>query len=98
MSVLLIAEHDNAELKPATLNALAAAQQMDSSVDILVAGAGCAAVGEAAAKAAGVGKVLVADNAAYANHLPENLAPLVVELAAGYSHVVAAHTTTGKNF
>ena len=98
MSVLLIAEHDNAELKPVTLNALAAAQQMDSSVDILVAGEGCGAVGEAAAKAAGVAKVLVADNAAYANHLPENLAPLVVELASGYSHVVAAHTTTGKNF
>jgi len=98
MSVLLIAEHDNAALKPATLNALAAAQQMDSSVDILVAGSGCAAVGEAAAKAAGVGKVLVADNAAYSSHLPENLAPLVVELASGYSHVVAAHTTTGKNF
>jgi len=98
MSVLLIAEHDNAELKPVTLNALAAAQQMDSSVDILVAGEGCAAVGDAAAKAAGVAKVLVADNAAYANQLPENLAPLVVELASGYSHVVAAHTTTGKNF
>ena len=98
MSVLLIAEHDNAELKPVTLNALAAAQQMDSSVDILVAGEGCGAVGEAAAKAAGVGKVLVADNAAYANQLPENIAPLVVELASGYSHVVAAHTTTGKNF
>jgi len=98
MSVLLIAEHDNAELKPVTLNALAAAQQMDSSVDILVAGEGCGAVGEAAAKAAGVAKVLVADNAAYGNHLPENLAPLVVELASGYSHVVAAHTTTGKNF
>jgi len=98
MSVLLIAEHDNAELKPVTLNALAAALQMDSSVDILVAGEGCAAVGEAAAKAAGVGKVLVADNAAYGNQLPENIAPLVVELASGYSHVVAAHTTTGKNF
>lgn len=98
MSVLLIAEHDNNELKPVTLNALAAAQQMDASVDILVVGGDCAAVGEAAAKAAGVGKVLVADNAAYANQLPENLAPLVVELASGYSHVVAAHTTTGKNF
>jgi len=98
MSVLLIAEHDNSELKPVTLNALAAAQLMDSSVDILVAGEGCAAVGEAAAKAAGVGKVMVADNAAYANQLPENVAPLVVELASGYSHIVAAHTTTGKNF
>ena len=98
MSVLLIAEHDNTELKAATLNALAAAQQMDTSVDILVAGADCAAVGDAAAKAAGVAKVLLADNAAYANHLPENLAPLVVELAGNYSHIVAAHTTTGKNF
>ena len=98
MSVLLVADHDNAELKPVTLNALAAALQMDSGVDILVAGAGCAAVADEAAKAPGVGKVLLADNAAYANALPENIAPLVVELAAGYSHVVTAHTTTGKNF
>ncbi len=98
MSVLLIAEHDNSELKPVTLNALAAALQMDASVDILVAGAGCSAAADAAAKAAGVAKVLVADNPAYAHQLPENIAPLVVELASNYSHVVAAHTTTGKNF
>ena len=98
MSLLLVADHDNAALKPVTLNALAAALEMDSAVDILVAGAGCAAVADEAAKAAGVGKVLLADNAAYANQLPENVAPLVAELAANYSHVVTAHTTTGKNF
>ena len=98
MSILLVADHDNAALKPVTLNALAAALEMDKSVDVLVAGAGCAGVADEAAKAAGVGKVLLADNAAYTNHLPENIAPLVTELAANYSHVVTAHTTTGKNF
>lgn len=98
MSLLLVADHDNAALKPVTLNALAAALEMDSAVDVLVAGEGCAAVADEAAKAAGVGKVLLADNAAYANQLPENVAPLVAELAASYSHVVTAHTTTGKNF
>ena len=98
MSILLVADHDNAALKPVTLNALAAALEMDKSVDVLVAGAGCAGVADEAAKAAGVGKVLLADNAAYTNHLPENIAPLVTELAANYSHIVTAHTTTGKNF
>ena len=98
MSVLLVADHDNAALKIVTLNALAAALEMDTSVDILVAGEGCSAVAEQAAKAANVGKVLLADNAAYAHQLPENVAALVVELAAGYSHIVTAHTTTGKNF
>ncbi|MEM7217546.1 MAG: FAD-binding protein [Pseudomonadota bacterium] len=98
MSVLLVADHDNAELKAVTFNALAAALEMDSAVDILVAGSGCAAVADAAAQAPGVGKVLLADNAAYAAALPENVAPLVAELASGYGHVVTAHTTTGKNF
>jgi len=96
MSVLVLAEHDNSELKPATLNAVAAAGQL-GDVTVLVAGAGCAAVGETAAKAAGVAKVLVADDALYANALAENVAALLVSLAGGYSHVLAPATTSGKN-
>ncbi len=98
MSVLVVAEHDNSELKAATRVALAAAAAIGGDVDVLVAGAGVDAVATQAAAVPGVNKVIVADNAAYANQLPENIAPLVVETAGGYSHVVAAHTTNGKNY
>ncbi|MGI9325502.1 MAG: electron transfer flavoprotein subunit alpha/FixB family protein [Pseudomonadales bacterium] len=98
MSILVIAEHDNAELKPAARVAVAAAEKIGGDIELLVAGANCAAVAEAASKVAGVGKVLVADNAAYEHQGAENLAELVSELGSGYSHIVAAHTTTGKNF
>ena len=97
MGTLVVAEHDNATLNPATLNAVAAAQALGADIDILVAGNGCAAVGEAAAKVAGIGKVLVADNAAYDHALAENTSLLVAELASGYDNVVAAATTSGKN-
>ena len=97
MSVLVLAEHDNASIKPATLNAVAAASKIGGPVEILVAGQGCAAAAEAASKIAGVAKVLVADAAEYAHGLPENLAPLLVDLAKGRSHVLAAATTLGKN-
>ncbi|HYQ37554.1 MAG TPA: FAD-binding protein [Pseudomonas sp.] len=97
MAILVIAEHNNAALAAATLNTVAAAQAIGGDIHVLVAGSGCAAVAEAAAKVAGVSKVLVADNAAQANQLPENLAPLVAELGKGYSHVLAAATTNGKN-
>ena len=96
MSVLAIAEHDNASIKPATLNAVTAAAQL-GPVDLLVAGAGCRAAAEQAAKIAGVAKVLLADAPEYAHGLAENLAPLVVTLAAGYSHVLVTATTFGKN-
>ena len=98
MAILVIAEHDNAVLGAATLNTLAAARQIGGDLHVLVAGAGCAAVADAAAKAEGVAKVLLADDPAYAHQLPENLAPLVVGLAAGYSHVLAPATTQGKNY
>jgi len=98
MSVLVYAEHDNAALKGATLNTVAAAQAIGGDITILVAGSGCAAVAEEAAKVAGVSKVLLADNAAYANQLAENIAELVVEVAADYDNVLAAATTIGKNF
>lgn len=97
MSIFVIAEHDNASLKPATLSAITAAAAAGDDVQVLVAGSGCSAVADAAAKVAGVSKVLLADNEAYANQLPENLAELIVEVAGSASHIFAAATTTGKN-
>ncbi|MDY0881245.1 electron transfer flavoprotein subunit alpha/FixB family protein [Dongia soli] len=97
MSVLVIAEHDNAKLNPATLHAVTAAQKIGGELHILVAGSNAAAVADEAAKIGGVAKVLLADDAAYANRLPENLAKLLVGLAANYSHLVATATATGKN-
>ena len=98
MAILVIAEHDNSTLKGATLNAVTAASQMGDDLHVLVAGAGCGAVAEAAAQVAGVSKVLVADAAAYAHQLAENMSKLVAELGKDYSHIVSPATTTGKNF
>ncbi len=97
MSVLVIAEHDNAALKPATLSAVTAAQAIGQTVVVLVAGAGCAAVATAAADVAGVSKVLVADNSAYEHQLPESVALLVAEMGKSYTHILATATTSGKN-
>ncbi|AJE15139.1 electron transfer flavoprotein subunit beta [Stutzerimonas balearica DSM 6083] len=103
MAILVIAEHNNAVLAAATLNTVAAAAKIGGDIHVLVAGSGCGAIGEAAAKIEGVSKVLVADDAAYANQLPENVAPLIAQLvgesgAKNYSHVLAPATTNGKNF
>ena len=98
MAALVVAEHDNRVLKPATLNALAAAKEIaGADVDILVAGKDCRAVAEAAAQAPGVKRVLLADDVVYEHGLAENLAPLLVELAQGYTHLLAPATTAGKN-
>ncbi len=97
MAILVIAEHDNAELKGATLNTIAAAQAIGGDVEVLVAGEGCGAVAEAAAKAAGVSKVLVADNAAYGHQLAENVSLLIADIGKGHSHILAPATTNGKN-
>jgi len=97
MKTLVIAEHDNNTLKPATHNAVAAAQAIGGDIDILVAGADCGAVAEAAAAIPGVGKVLSADNAVYANQLAENVALLIADVAAAYDNVLAPATTGGKN-
>jgi electron transfer flavoprotein alpha subunit len=97
MTTLVIAEHDNASLKGATLNTVAAAKAIGGDIHILVAGSGCSSAAEAAAKVAGVAKVLVADNAVYANQLAENVSLLVAELAKGYSHILAPATSNGKN-
>ncbi|MAR93074.1 MAG: electron transfer flavoprotein subunit alpha [Pseudomonadales bacterium] len=98
MSVLVYAEHDNASLKGVTLNTVAAAQQIGGDITVLVAGSGCSAVAEEAAKIDGVAKVLLADNAAYEHQLAENVADLVAEVGKGYKYILAAATTTGKNF
>ena len=97
MAILVIAEHDNAALKSATLTTLGAAAKLGGEVHLLVAGSGCAAIADEAAKIAGVAKVLLADSPDYAHGLAENLAPLVVGLAkGGYSHVLAPATSAGK--
>lgn len=98
MSILVIAEHDNTELKGGTLNTVAAAQKIGGDITILVAGEGCQAVADAAAKVEGVSKVLLADNAAYGHFLAENMAGLVGELAGDYSHVLVPASSSGKNF
>lgn len=98
MSILVIAEHDNAHLNAATLKTLTAATQIGGDVTVLVAGYQCQAVADEVAQAAGVSKVLLADNAVYAHFLAENLGELVAEIGNNYTHILAPATTTGKNF
>ncbi|TDN59233.1 FAD-binding protein [Paraburkholderia sp. BL10I2N1] len=98
MSILVIAEHDNAMLHRATLSAVTAAMQIGGDVHLLVAGYEASGAVADATKVSGVSKVLHVDAAAYAHALPENLAALVVSLAQPYSHVIAASTAVGKNF
>ena len=97
MAILVIAQHTNVALGAATLNTVSAAKAIGGEIHVLVAGAGSAAVAEAAAKIDGVSKVLSADNAAFAHQLPENVAPLIAEVGKGYSHILASATTNGKN-
>lgn len=97
MSILVIAEHDNASLKGATLNTVAAAKAIGGEVHVLVAGANCGGAAEAASKAEGVDQVVVADNAAYENQLAENIAALVAEIGTAYTHILACSTSNGKN-
>ncbi|MCX7154925.1 MAG: FAD-binding protein [Rhodocyclales bacterium] len=101
MSLLVIAEHDNAGLKAATLNAVTAAAKIGGEIHVLVAGANCGAVAEQVAKVAGVAKVKLADAAHYGDQTAENLAALIVaevaNAAAGYTHIIAAATSNGKN-
>jgi len=97
MKTLVIAEHDNASLKAATLNAVAAAGALGGDVDILVAGAGCGAAADAAAQVPGVSKVICADNAAYEHQLAENVSLLVADLGSDYDNLLAPSTANGKN-
>ncbi|HEX8826919.1 MAG TPA: FAD-binding protein [Xanthobacteraceae bacterium] len=97
MAALVLADHDNATVAPATRNAITAAREMTDAVDVLVCGEDCRGVAEQIACLEGVGKVLIAQAALLGHFLPENVAPLVVSLAADYGHVVAAATSNGKN-
>jgi electron transfer flavoprotein alpha subunit len=97
MAILLIAEHDNAQLSDQTAKALAAAAKMGGEVDVLVAGKGARAAADAAAKLKGVRKVLLAESDALAERLAEPLAATIVALAGSYDGIVAAATTMGKN-
>jgi electron transfer flavoprotein alpha subunit len=97
MKALVIAEHDNKSLKPATASLVTAARQLGAEVTILVAGQACAAVAASAAGIAGVTKVLLAEHASQEHQLAESLSALIVKTAAGFDAVVAAASTTGKN-
>ena len=98
MASLVIAEHDNASLKDATHKTVTAAAQLSNPVHVLVAGENCAGVAQAAAKIAGVEKVLLADAPAYARQLAEPMEALIVSLAGPYDAILAPATTAGKNF
>ena len=97
MSILVIAEHDHAALKAATLNTVAAAAKIGGDIHVLVAGSNCGSAAQAAAQLQGVATVKVADAAHYQNQTAENLTALVIANAAGYSHILAPATTFGKN-
>jgi electron transfer flavoprotein alpha subunit len=98
MTILVIADHDNSAIAASTRVTIAAAKAIGGDIEVLVAGADCAAAGEAAAKIDGVSKVRVADNAAYANQLAENIGDLVAEIGKDYSHILTSTSTVGKNF
>ncbi|MFK7861128.1 MAG: electron transfer flavoprotein subunit alpha/FixB family protein [Granulosicoccus sp.] len=97
MSILILVEHEAGEIRPATLNVVTAGTQIGGDIHLLVAGSDVAGVAEKASKIAGVSKVMVADDAAYANELAENLSAVVVKHAEGYSHILFAATAAGKN-
>jgi electron transfer flavoprotein alpha subunit len=97
MAVLVITDHDNAHLKPGVTNTVTAAARMGGAVTMLVAGHQCGAMAQSAAKIAGVAKVLLCDAPQYEGLLAENLAALIVPLAAGYTHLIAPATGFGKN-
>ena len=97
MSILVIAEHNNQHLNPASLSALSAATQLGDSIDLLIAGNNCQTVADQASNIPVVNRVFIADNAVYKHFLAENMAPLVADIADGYSHILAAATTTAKN-
>lgn len=98
MTILVIAEHDNAQLKPVTLSTLSAAEAIGGEVQLLVVGYQCQAVANEAAQIPTVSKVLLADNSAYEHQLAENVSSLILSIGASYSHILASSTTTAKNY
>ena len=97
MSILVLAEHDHNSIKPVTLNIVTAARKIDADVHVLVAGTDCAGAAEAAAKIHGVTKILKCDAPELSHRLAENLAPIIIGLAEGYTHILAPASTFGKN-
>ena len=98
MSILVIAEHDNDELKGSTLNTITAAKEIDSDIELLVTGFSCEAVTKKACEIPVISKVLVADKETYKNFLAENVGALVAKIGSNYSHILAPATSNGKNF
>ena len=97
MSILVITEHDNKQIKETTLNAITAANSLGETVDLLVAGFDCEAVAINAAKIFGVTRVRIANSKSYENQLAENIAPLIEQISSDYSHILMSATTSGKN-
>jgi len=97
VSILVIAEHDNSNLKPATLNTIAAGSEISPSVHLLVAGNSCQSVADESSAVEGVEKVLLADDVAYENQLAESIANLIKSASSDYTHILAPATTFGKN-
>ena len=97
MSALLIAEHNNKEVKPFTLNAITAASQIDQDLHVLVIGHSCEAVAKSISEIPNVKKVIHIDDAIYENYLPENFTPVVIKNSENYSHIVCSANTFGKN-
>lgn len=97
MSILILAEHDHGTLKSSTLNTVGAAVKIGGEIHILIAGHGCDGAAKAAASVAGITKVIKADHESLAHFLAENIAPIIVDLSASYSHILAPASTFGKN-
>ena len=97
MSVLVLAEHNNIDIKSSTLNTISAASQIDQEIHVLVTGYQCEELANKVSKCEKVSKVFFADNEKLKNHIAENIEPLVISLADNYSHIIAPATTFGKN-
>lgn len=98
MSVLVIADHNNAELKPVTLSTLQAARSISEEIDVLVAGHECSEVGDSVVQLGVAHKVLLAASPSFEHAIAEDISALVATLASSYQYILTAHTTTGKNF
>ena len=97
MSVLVLIEHDNQNVKGSSLNTITAAKKIDKSVHAIVLGENCSKVADQISKCEGIEEVFIVDNNIYKNHIAENIAPIIVELASKYSHILAPSSTFGKN-
>lgn len=97
MSILILAEHDNKHIKSSTLSTVGAASQIGDDIHILITGYNCDAVAQEASNIAGISKVIMANSSSLEHHIAENIAPIIVDLAPSYSHILAPATTFGKN-